>query len=86
MILSTEVGSPIFRGVSKFSGGFLQIFGGEGVLQFFGGGAPPEYGQRSAGTHPTGMHSCFGESEYHDYLLQQPFYSMASQIARTSFQ
>ena len=20
---------------------------------------PPEYGQRSAGTHPTGMHSCF---------------------------
>ena len=29
-------------------------------LQFFGGGVSktPEYGQRSAGTHPTGMHSC----------------------------
>ena len=37
-------GSPIFRG--------------KGGLQFFGGGSPPEYGQRSAGTHPTGMHSC----------------------------
>ena len=22
------------------------------------GGSPPEYGQRSAGMHPTGMHSC----------------------------
>ena len=38
---------------SKFSGGggcLLQIFGG--CLQF------SEYGHCSAGTHPTGMHSC----------------------------
>ena len=48
-----------------FLGGFLQIFGGVffwgGFLQIFGGGggvSPPEYGHRSAGTHPTGMHSC----------------------------
>ena len=49
---------PNFRrgGSSKFSGGVLQIFGGGGI--FLGGGSPPEYGQRSAGTHPTGMHSC----------------------------
>ena len=63
-------GAPNFRGgVSKFLGG-LQISGGppifRGVLQFFGGvvsnflgGLQPEYGQRSAGTHPTGMHSCY---------------------------
>ena len=55
---------PNFRG-----GGFLQIFGGVsffggvppnfwGGCLFLGGGSPPEYGQRSAGTHPTGMHSC----------------------------
>ena len=50
-------GLPIFRGVSKFSGGFLQIFGGVSIFSG-GGGSPPEYGQRSAGTHPTGMHSC----------------------------
>ena len=48
---------------SKFSGGVsAPNFGG--VLQF------SEYGQRSAGTHPTGMHSCFKwdgreESVYH---------------------
>ena len=43
----------IFGGVcSKFSGGcLLQIFGGGG-FQFL------EYGQRLAGTHPSGMHSC----------------------------
>ena len=41
------------RGVSNFSGG-LQ-FGG--VSPIFRGGSL-EYGQRSAGTHPTGMHSC----------------------------
>ena len=64
-------GSPIFQGVSNFSGGDLQFFEGgsplifqgvssnfSGGLQFFGGDSP-EYGQRSAGTHPTGMHSCF---------------------------
>ena len=52
-------GSPIFRGrVSNFRGG-PPIFWG--VLQFFGWGGwspTPEYGQRSAGTHPTAMHSC----------------------------
>ena len=40
--------------------GGLQFFWGCG-LQFFGGGGwclQPEYSQRSAGTHPTGMHSC----------------------------
>ena len=41
---------------------FLQGGGGSGPrggLKFSGGGAglQPEYGQRSAGTHPTGMHS-----------------------------
>ena len=49
--------SPIFRvggGVSNFRG--VSNFSG-GCLEFFGGGSP-EYGQRSAGTHPTGMHSC----------------------------
>ena len=59
-------GSPIFQGgVSlifrggclQFWGGFLQIF--RGVSKFSGGGVPPEYCQRSAGMHPTGMHSCF---------------------------
>ena len=46
-------GSPIFRG-----GGFFFDF------CFLWGYTPPprdqtpEYGQRSAGTHPTGMHSC----------------------------
>ena len=63
--------SPILGGVvSNFSGGVgLQFFGG-GVSNFSGGspifrggsnfrgGGAPEYGQRSAGTHPTGMHSC----------------------------
>ena len=47
-------------------GGFLQILEGglqilEGVSNFSGGGSLQfsEYGQRSAGTHPTGMHSCY---------------------------
>ena len=62
----------IFGGVSapNFSGGLLQIFGGRGesapnfqggcLLQIFRGVFLQfsEYGQRSAGTHPTGMHSC----------------------------
>ena len=52
------------RGSSKFSGGGIfggvppNLGGGFGGSYFFGGGSPPEYGQRSAGTHPTGMHSC----------------------------
>ena len=48
-------------GVPPNLGGFLQIFGGvpPGVPPHFTeGGSPPEYGQHSAGTHPTGMHSC----------------------------
>ena len=53
--------APNFGGVSapNFRGrGLLQIFGG-GLLQIFGGFLPfSEYGHRSAGTHPTGMHSC----------------------------
>ena len=66
-------GSPNFRGGSPILGG-LQILGGvsskflgwfpnfrgvsnfEGEVSNFEGG---EYGQRSASTHPTGMHPCF---------------------------
>ena len=47
-------GGVFLGGFSKFLGGCL--FFGE-VSKFSGGGSPPEYGQRSAGTHPTGMHS-----------------------------
>ena len=55
---------------SKFSGGrgvpapnlggcLLQIFGGGACSKFSGGVLQfSEYGHRSAGTHPTGMHSC----------------------------
>ena len=60
--------SPIFGGVVSnfFWGGWSPIFRGGG-LQFFGGGWSSifrgglqlEYGQRLAGTHPTGMHSCY---------------------------
>ena len=43
-----------------FRGGLSEIWGVGGCLKFSGrGGSPPKYGQRSAGTHPTGMHSCF---------------------------
>ena len=56
-------GSFIFRGVSNFSVGGPPIFRGSPI---FWGGSPifrgvsnfSEYGQHSAGTHPTGMHSC----------------------------
>ena len=42
-----------------FWGGLLQIFrGGVSATNFRGGLQFSEYGQRSAGTHPTGMHSC----------------------------
>ena len=69
-VWSREGGLQFFGGVWSWGG--LQFFRGEG-LQFFGGlqfffffdfcflwGYPPplEYGQRSADTHPTGMHSC----------------------------
>ena len=59
---------------SNFSGGVCSKFGGVsapnfrgGVCSNFSGGGGglqfSEYGQRSAGTHPTGMHSChLGES------------------------
>ena len=41
-------------------GGVPPNFRWRGSSKFFwGGGSPLEYGQRSAGTHPTGMHSCF---------------------------
>ena len=64
------VPAPNFRGgcaCSKFSGGacsnflggwLLQIFGGVPAPNFWGGLQFSEYGQCSAGTHPTGMHSC----------------------------
>ena len=42
------VSAPNFR----WGGDLLQIFWGGWFLQF------SEYDQRSAGTHPTGMHSC----------------------------
>ena len=55
-------GGCLLGGVpSNFRGGVF--FGGvppnfRGGCLFLGGGVPPpEYGQRSAGTHPTGMHS-----------------------------
>ena len=67
-------GSPIFqRGSPIFQGGGLRgdpfptiFFGGEFFFDFcfLWGYTPlptdqiPEYGQRSAGTHRTGMHSC----------------------------
>ena len=45
------VWSPIFQGgVSNFFGGVWS--------PIFQGGLQPEYHQHSAGTHPTGMHSC----------------------------
>ena len=65
-------GSPILGGLQYFGGspilgGDVSNFGGSpifwgspifrGFSNFFGRGSP-EYGQCSAGTHPTGMHSC----------------------------
>ena len=63
-------GLQFFRGVLQFFGGVKG-----GPPNFFGGGfffdfcflwgytpppdQTPEYGQCSAGTHPTGMHSCY---------------------------
>ena len=83
-VLQIFGGSPIFRGVSNFSGGrgVSNFSGGKGGLQFFRGSPnffflffsisfpqrnsfwdaptpPPGDGQCAAGTHPTGMHSCF---------------------------
>ena len=55
-------GGAFFWGVpANFRGG--AFFGGvppnfRGGAFFWGGVPSPEYGQRSAGTHPTGMHSC----------------------------
>ena len=61
----------VIHSVHMGGGCLVQIFGGGCLLQFFGGGVCSkfsgggcllqflEYGQRSAGTHPTGMHSCF---------------------------
>ena len=61
------VSAPNFWGgvCSKFSGGSAPNFGGGVCSKFLGGCLVPggclqfsEYGQHSAGTHPTGMHSC----------------------------
>ena len=58
---------PNFGGGVSFGGSFGGVppyFRGGvppnflGGVSFLGGGSPPEYGQRSAGTHPTGTHSC----------------------------
>ena len=48
---------------------FLDFFFG-----FFGGDLPPPkltqaYGQRAAGTHPTGMHSCFRNGFYNMHVF-----------------
>ena len=60
-------GSSNFSGGLQFFGGFLQIFGGSPIFQGgvppnFWGGSPPEYSHRSAGMHPTGMHSCLSKA------------------------
>ena len=68
------VPAPNFRGgvpAPKFWGGCLlqnfggacsKFLGGAGACSKFSGGLQfSEYGQRSAGTHPTGMHSRFAE-------------------------
>ena len=57
-------------GVSNFLGGLSLIFrGGRGSPIFRGGGhQTPEYGQRSAGTHPTGMHSCLSSIVIHKII------------------
>ena len=52
-------GVPPNFGGGLVQGGVPPNFRGGGSLQFFGGGSPLEYGQCSAGTHPTGMHSCW---------------------------
>ena len=50
---------PNFYGGGVFFSGGSSKFSG-GSSKFSGGGvSPSEYGQRSAGMHPTGMHSCF---------------------------
>ena len=69
---SVHRGGVWSRGVSDFSGGLQLFFDGGGVWSrggvsnFFGGevsgpggGSLLEYGQCLAGTHPTGMHSCY---------------------------
>ena len=56
--------SPIFRGVSNFSGG---------SPIFRGGGLQPECSQSSAGTHPTGMHSCYSNLSKYLYLIRLDF-------------
>ena len=71
----TPVCHSVHRGVSKFSGGPPNFGGGDsfkflGVSIFWGGSSKfsggvvqfSEYGQRSASTHPTGMHSCFSRA------------------------
>ena len=71
------------RGVpSNFWGGGSNFLGGlvPGVLQIFGGVSSPEYGQRSAGTHPTGMHSC----TIHRFVLKTNF--IFQQVSRLAYE
>ena len=65
--------SEIFSGGSEIFGGGSEIFGGSPIFFFFFffnffspqkiflgcTPPPPRDGQCAAGTHPTGMHSCF---------------------------
>ena len=74
VILFTGGSGP--GGVPPNFGGVLQIFGGFppnffwGGSSKFSGGSPPEYGQHSAGTHPTGMHSCFTRCKWDPVFVQ----------------
>ena len=73
-----------FRGgclLQNFGGGACSKFCGGGACSKFSGGVPApnfqggvvlqfsEYGQRSAGTHPTGMHSCLANSSLNSSRL-----------------
>ena len=65
-------GSSKFSGGGEFFWGVLQIFGGG----LFWGGSSPEYGQRSAGMHPTGMHSCLVEVFVSFIAVANPVWSV----------
>ena len=73
ILFTGGVPAPNFRGrgvpAPNFGGCLLQISGGVPAPNFWGGACSKfsggvlqfsEYGHRSAGTHPTGMHSCCG--------------------------
>ena len=80
-------------GFLQFFGGFLQFFGGGGSSNFSGGvccsGTPPgqqtpEYGQLSAGTHPTGMHSCCIYSRLNDSVDKDDIFSLICQSLKNT--